>query len=89
MAQEQRERDERDKFHRYLKQKEMADQNQIIMSNRSKDEVQPIYQLEIGLKSEQEKKQRSEAIWKDVVSSLDQQLQRKEEDRRRQRQEEI
>lgn len=89
MAQEQREREERDKFQRYLKQKELAEQNQFLMSSKTKEEIQPIYQLEIGLKSEQEKKQRSEAIWKDVVTTLDQQLQRKEEDKRRQRQEEI
>lgn len=47
------------------------------MSAKPKEEMQPTYNLNIGLKSEQEKKQRVESLWKDVVTTLDQQLQRK------------
>jgi hypothetical protein len=91
-AQEMKEKEQREKFEKYLKRKEIEDQNKLTHERTSSPrnrEGEVKGNLEIGLKSEREKKERAEEIRKDVIETLDQQRQLKEELRKKQREEEI
>ena len=86
-AQEMREREERDKFSKYLRRKQIEEENQTKphpLTERQLDDGK-VYNIEIGLKSEMEKKKRAESIRVDVNTTNDRQLSLKQERERRER----
>lgn len=78
-AQEMREREERTKFEKYIQRKRIEDENQHKPHQPTERELDQgkVYNIEIGLKSEMEKKQRADSIRVDVNNTLDRQLQEK------------
>lgn len=90
-AQETKEKEQRDKFQKYLQRKQIEEQNQrslLTALDPKREDFGKVYNIPIGLKSEQEKRERAETLRRDVVQTLDQQREQKEAMRRLSRLEE-
>jgi hypothetical protein len=84
-TQETKEKEQRDKFQKYLQRKHIEEQNQrslLSAADPRREDFGKVYNIPIGVKSEAEKHQRAESLRRDVVQTLDQQREQKEAQRR-------
>ena len=75
-----REKEEKEKFNKFVLSKQMQEANKEKIEayiDPKLEDIGKVYNIPIGIKSEQEKKQRAESIRRDVIQTLDKQRQEK------------
>lgn len=75
-----REKEEKEKFNRFILSKQMQEANKEKIeayTDPKLEDIGKVYNIPIGIKSEEEKKQRAESIRRDVIQTLDKQRQEK------------